>query len=252
MRRHFINQRTFIVVQCWTRCLSQECLQWRSSTNASFKNCITSFVLYNHFHFSAHTVADCKALMKESMKCKPNVLFFCAAFKEILNVVWESNFSTAYRDFSHKNRFWMRPTQSCFNFLPYRLQPSPWRRRRYPQSRAPFQIGTNWAEWSEMGTLRWSTSAWSTRLAGRMLWRSSTRANAEERWDGCIMMLSIKCLFFYNNLNNTFLFWIFFSCTGAYDPEWGGYPQKSETPKHCVADWGNGHLQWTLPGHGAC
>lgn len=44
----------------------------------------------------------------------------------------------------------------------------------------------------------------------------------------------------------------FFSCTGAYDPEWSGYPKKSETSKHCAADWGNGHLQWTLSGHGAC
>lgn len=123
------------------------------------------------------------------MRCEPNTCLSSCSLSciqrdsQTRNVGRESNASTAYRDFSHKNRFWMRPTQSCSNFLPYRLQPSPWRRRRYPQSQAPFQIGTKSAEWSETGILRWSMNVWSTRLAGRTLWRSSTKANAEGRWD---------------------------------------------------------------------
>ncbi len=65
--------------------------------------------LYNHFHCSVHAVADCNAPMKESVRCKPNAgLPSCSLSciqrdSQTRNVGWESYFSTAYSDFSHKN-----------------------------------------------------------------------------------------------------------------------------------------------------
>lgn len=38
---------------------------------------------------------------------------------------------------------------------------------------------------------------------------------------------------------------------GTHDPERGGHPPQSQTPKYRPAHRGDGHLQRTLSGHGA-
>lgn len=108
---------------------------------------------------------------------------------------------------------------------------------------------TRWDECWATATLQWCGNVWSTARDESTRWRSSTRANAEERYSKLQLRTAgdsqSMILFLYNT---DFILRLF---AGAHDSERGGHPAPGQASKCCPAHRGGRHVQRTIPGHGA-